>query len=231
MSEPQNALFVVHGSSLLESIGTLLRRSDVTIHRMPAEAGSVELVLSSSFSLIVIEAPVGDRPTEDIVREVRDPASASRNAGLIVVAEDTTISELQPLVGRGVNRLIPASRAASELLIALGDLLQVEPRRPLRASLRVHVKASSAANTVFVQTENISSSGMLIRGSTRHFPPSTEVEFQLALPGQREALRGKGVVVRHTMPGTEPVQGFAIRFTDFQGNGSNRLKSYLAQES
>jgi len=228
MNEPRDALFIIHGNSLLQAVAPVLRRSNFTIHRMAADAGCIELVHSLPFALIVVEAPVQGISMESIVTEIRTPSSASRTAGLIVVADEEAFQELSRLVGKGVNRLVSRSSGESELVAGLAELMTVEPRQSLRAALRAQIKASSTSNTIMGQTENISASGILIRGSNRRFPVGSEISFQLALPGSREPIRGRGIVVRHADRQTEGIQGFAIRFTNFSGGDARRLDSYLA---
>ncbi len=227
MSEARDALFVTHGGTLLEPIIPLLRRSNFTIHRTAPDAGCIELLKSSPFALIIIEHPIEGLSMDSVVKEIRAPSSASRNAGLMVIADDEEAHTLGSLVGNGINRLIRTSHVGSEFLMALADLMAVERREPLRTVIRVHVQATTVPNTILAQTENLSASGMLVRGSTRHFPVGSEIEFQLALPGQQEPVRGKGEIVRHTHWSRERIEGFGVRFTSLAPNGANRLRHFL----
>ncbi|NOZ93125.1 MAG: PilZ domain-containing protein [Acidobacteria bacterium] len=228
MRQARDALLVTHGGPLLDPIVPLLRRSSFTIHRAPAEAASIELMQTSPFDLIVIEYPIEGSSMNAIVSAVRAPESASRNAGLMVVADDTGTAAVEPLVGGGINRIVRRSHVGSEFLMALADLLAVEPRRPLRAVIRVKVMASSnTSNMILAQTENLSASGMLVRGSVRHFPVGSEIDFQLVLPGAQEPVRGRAQVVRHAQWRRERIEGFGVRFTNLSPNAAVRIKNLL----
>ncbi len=227
MRQARDALFVTHGGPLLDPIIPLLRRSSFTIHRAPAEASSIELMQTSPFDLIVIEYPVDGSSINAIVTAVRAPESASRHAGVMVVADDAETAAVEPLVGSGINRIVRRSHVGSEFLMALADLLAVEPRRPLRAVIRVKVMASNTSNMILAQTENLSASGMLVRGSVRHFPVGSEIDFQLVLPGAQEPVRGRAQVVRHAQWRRERIEGFGVRFTSLSPNGAVRIKSIL----
>ncbi len=76
------------------------------------------------------------------------------------------------------------------------------------------------------QTDNVSLSGMLVRGS-QSYPRGTRVQFELPLPGQVAPVVGEGDVVRSTAQGRESVRGYAVRFVTFVGDGRKRLAEFL----
>jgi len=227
MSEAREALFITDGGTIFDPIVPLLRRSNFTIRRTGADVGCVELVQESPFTLVVIEYPVAGLSLDEFVKEIRAPSSASRRAGLMVIADDEEAPSLERLVGMGINRLIRRSHVGSEFLMALADLVTIERREPLRTVLRLQVQASTSSNTILAQTENLSASGMLVRGSTRHFPVGSEIEFQLALPDQQEPIKGRGEIVRHAQRRKERIEGFGVRFTSLSPNGAARLRNFL----
>ncbi len=223
-----DVLLVGHESSLLETVVPLLRRSGHAVHRSPATSACVELFQATPFQLLVMEHPLSDLDTGGVVAALRTRSSASRSAGLVVVAPDDEAGPLVTMLGRGVNRLVRRSDAA-ELMVAVADLLAVAPRRALRTVVQLEVTLGGRPNRTLVQTVNLSRSGMLIRGTGRHFPVGSTIRFELILPGQPTPIRGIAEVVRHAERRRERIDGFGVRFQKLESDGEPRLDQYLTQ--
>ncbi len=224
----EDVLLVGHESPLLETVVPLLRRSGFAVHRSPATSACVELFQATPFQLLVMEHPFSDLDTGEAVAALRAKSSASRTAGLVVVAPDDEFESLAAMLGRGVNRLVRRSDAA-ELMVAVADLLAVAPRRALRAVVQLEVTLGGRSNRTLVQTVNLSRSGMLIRGTGRHFSVGSTIRFELILPGQPAPIRGIAEVVRHAEWRRERVDGFGVRFQKLESDGAPRLDQYLTQ--
>jgi len=224
-----DVLLIGRESTDLEAVVPLLRRSGFGVHRSPATPACVEVFQATPFHLLVMEHPLAELRTEDMVFALRSRDSASRGAGLVIVVPDDETESLQPLLGRGVNRLVRRSDAA-ELMVAVADLLAVAPRRSLRAVVQLEVSLAGRRNRTLVQTVNLSSSGMLIRGAGRHFPVGSQIRFELLLPGQPAPIRGVAEVVRHAHWQRERIDGFGLRFRTLEGDGGPRLDQYLTRQ-
>ncbi len=216
-------------SPLLEPVIPVLERSGFAVHRAPADPTCVDLFQATPFQLLVLEHPLAGLATEDAVFALRRKESASRNAGLVLLAPDEEAERLAGLLDRGVNRLVRHSEAA-ELMVAVADLLAVAPRRSLRAVVQLEVSLGGRRNKTLVQTVNLSRSGMLIRGTGRHFPVGSLVRFELLLPGQPAPIRGTAEVVRHSQRRWERIEGFGVRFARLEGDGGPRLEQYLSDQ-
>jgi hypothetical protein len=84
-----------------------------------------------------------------------------------------------------------------------------ERRRARRVAARLEVAYEDAARQTFLVTRDVSASGVFL--IDRDPPePGGAAQVAIALPGDREILRLRGVVARHSGAG-EP-QGFALRF-------------------
>jgi hypothetical protein len=67
---------------------------------------------------------------------------------------------------------------------------------------------------------------MLIR--TQHRPPlRTPLVFKIGLPEEFGCLNGRGEIVRHATTGQGSVDGVAVRFVSFAGDGAQQLQDYL----
>ena len=53
------------------------------------------------------------------------------------------------------------------------------------------------------------------------------VRFELFLPGDKTAVRGAGVIVRHTHSTKPQADGFAVSFTSFRSDGGGRLEGFI----
>jgi hypothetical protein len=67
---------------------------------------------------------------------------------------------------------------------------------------------------------------MLLRGP-HTYPPTTELGFELFMPGDVEPVRGRARVVRQTLPPREPMPGIGVAFSSFANGDEARLQSHL----
>jgi hypothetical protein len=78
----------------------------------------------------------------------------------------------------------------------------------------------------FCQTENVSETGMLLRGFG-HYPPGTTIDFEINIPGQPDPIRGSATIARTTNLSLERLEGVGARFESFLGGDQGRLTEYL----
>jgi hypothetical protein len=78
----------------------------------------------------------------------------------------------------------------------------------------------------FCQTENVSETGMLLRGFG-HYPPGTTIDFEIDIPGQSDPIRGSATIARTTNVQLERMEGVGARFESFIGQDQIRLTDYL----
>jgi hypothetical protein len=182
------------------------------------------------YDLVTVKYPVPGEPALGrFLSVVRHRDSASRGCGIMMIATPDAIKRAMSFVGRGVNRVISGDDVTRALPEAR-RLLAVAPRVPLRAPTRVVVHTQSAPRRAFCQTENVSTSGMLLRGFG-HYPQGTRLEFELSLPGVSDPICGAAEVRRVTNAAIERVEGFGARFTEFTGTDRGRLEQYLVEHA
>ena len=73
-------------------------------------------------------------------------------------------------------------------------------------------------------TENLSATGMLVRGATE-FPVGSHLHFELLVPGLVPPILGEVEVARHTDHLRERIEGFGGKIVSFVGDGQARLQS------
>jgi hypothetical protein len=131
-------------------------------------------------------------------------------------------------IGVGINRAIASSDLEQLLESAITGLTAVAPRVPVRAPTRVILHLEQRPLRTFCQTENISESGVLLRGFG-HYPPGTTIDFEINIPGQSDPIRGSATIARTTNVEHERLEGVGARFNDFRGTDRVRLTAFLNQ--
>ncbi|HPS77892.1 MAG TPA: hypothetical protein PLS53_07045 [Thermoanaerobaculaceae bacterium] len=210
----------------LERVLPLLRRAEVTAQRVYTLGGARTLLQKERFDLIIAHYPDSGLSLTELVDAVRAKDSACRTSGLLVVAEPPQAAEVGSLLGRGVNRVVETTGHVDRLLDAIADLLAVAPRRFLRSVIQLDIWVGFGVKRILTVTENVSLSGMLVRGG-REFGLGTKLHFELLLPHQTPPIRGDILVVRHTDRLREGVEGFGGRVLSFVGDGDGRLRAFL----
>ncbi len=178
------------------------------------------------FAAIVSAYPLPGAGFGILLSAVRSRASASRKAGLVVLAPRSELETAHRLIGRGVSRVIWREEPMEAILAALRELMEVAPRVPLVAPARISLEFGGQSASVFCQTENLSATGMLIRGCT-NCRPGMRVAFQLQLAGEEEPVEGLAEVARTTDPEREGLRGFGARFVDLSEDDRARLQQWL----
>ncbi len=203
-----------------------LNSDEITLHHAPWDDNTLDLVQSTKFDVIIIGFPGPITPLRRFVECVRAPGSACQSSGVILLADPQHIDAAQAFVGVGINRAIPSDNAEELLAASITELASVAPRLALRAPTRVVLKLEQRPLRTFCQTENISESGMLLRGFG-HYPPGTTIDFEINIPGQSDPIRGTATIARTTNVALERMEGVGARFQSFTGQDGGRLTEYL----
>jgi len=210
----------------LDRVAPVLQRAEFDVHTVEASPFVLDLVMGTSFELLVVGYPMPEMDINELLRAVRNDSSGSRDAGLLLLAEPGFLEAAQALVARGANRAVALDWAESRLWQAVGDLLNIAPRVTLRAMLHAEVEVPSGHDRTIYQTVNLSISGMLLRGADS-FTPGTRLEFIFRLPQEPRPVEGSGEIVRRTDTDREGVQGVGVRFLSLRDDGQYRLRQFV----
>ena len=203
-----------------------LKSDEINLHHAPWDDNTLDLVQSTKFDVIIIGFPGPITPLRRFVECVRAPGSACQKSGVILLADPQHIDAAQAFVGVGINRAIPSDNAEELLAASIAELASVAPRLALRAPTRVVLNLEQRPLRTFCQTENISETGMLLRGFG-HYPPGTTIDFEINIPGQSDPIRGSATIARTTNVTLERMEGVGARFQSFMGQDGYRLTEYL----
>ena len=213
-------------TGVLLTVAPILRRAGFSVHRIGRADQAPALLTGTRFDLVVARNPMEGLALGDLVSAVRAPGSPCRDSGLLVVAGAGDAGEAEALVGRGVNRVVAEDAPGDRMLDAIADLLGVPPRKTIRAAVQLDLWLRTGQRRVLTVTENLSATGMLVRGGSE-FPVGSLLTFELLFPGARP-LGGSVVVARHTDRPREHLEGFGGRIIAFSGDGQERLGELLA---
>jgi hypothetical protein len=202
--------------------------NDIDLQFAPWDDNTLELVQSTHFDAIVIGFPGPITALRRFVQCIRSPGSACQRSGVILVSEPRHLQAAETFVGIGVgiNRAITSSDMKDRLVPTINELSSVAPRAPLRAPTRVVLHLERRPLRTFCQTENVSQTGMLLRGFG-HYPPGTTIDFEINIPGQSDPIRGRATIARTTNVSSERMEGVGARFEDFREGDRARLTDYL----
>jgi hypothetical protein len=207
-------------------VAQTLRRVRVDLHRMRWDSTTLELVQVTPFDVIIIGFPVSREALRRFLDAARAKGAACRRAGLLLIAETPHSDAAQALIGKGANRVVVADELEARLLTAVEELARPAPRLPVKIPARLHLFADGRPLRLMAQIDNISSSGMLLRGVTQ-FPVGTSFEFEMVIPDEAKPIRGNAEITRTTDPRREPVHGVGVRFVSFDGSDRVRLEMFI----
>jgi len=220
----QNVLIVGVGTPALQRAGSLLSRG--TLRVVHAGNGQEAVVLSQDtpFDLLIIRYPLAGTSLPTVIEAVREASSSSRQAAILVLAEQDHAAELSALLGHGVSRIVSTNAPSDRLLDVVAELLAVAPRRAMRVPVRLALLCERGGRPWDGETVDLSSTGMLVLSGFRP-KVGTGISFELFLPEDAVPIDGKGEVVRH---GDVPSGSFAVRYISFSVDSWQRLHNFLA---
>jgi uncharacterized protein (TIGR02266 family) len=226
----RHVLVVGANQDAMDSIAPMLRRAEFNVHTAEPSPVVFDLVLGTSFELVLVGYPLRELDLDDLVDALRREGSWCKKAALVLLAEPDHLDDAVALVDLGVNRAISLDWPEGRLHQAIGDLLEVAPRISLRVLVHLKVEITNQSKRALYQTVNISRTGMLLKGDDA-LDPGTRFSFFFGIPDGRRLVEGTGEVVRKTNPIREGTTGLGIRFIRISGEGSEQLESFVMRNS
>jgi len=222
----RHVLVIGAKTDAMDRIAPMLRRAEFNVHTAAPSPVVFDLVLGTSFELVLVSYPVQDLSLDDLIEAVRSEGSWCQKAALVLLAEPDFLEDALALVDLGVNRTISLEWPEGRLHQAISDLLEVAPRISLRVLVHLKVEVTNESKRALYQTVNISRTGMLLRGD-QELDPGTRFSFFFGIPDGRRLVEGTGEVVRRTNPIREGTAGLGIRFIRIAGEGEEQLESFV----
>ena len=226
----RHVLVVGANQDAMDSIAPMLRRAEFSVHTAEPSPVVFDLVLGTSFELVLVGYPLRELDLDDLIDALRREGSWCKKAALVLLAEPDYLDDAVALVDLGVNRAISLDWPEGRLHQAIGDLLEVAPRISLRVLVHLKVEITNQSKRALYQTVNISRTGMLLKGDDA-LDPGTRFSFFFGIPDGRRLVEGTGEVVRKTNTTREGTAGLGIRFIRIVGEGSEQLESFVMRNS
>jgi len=205
--------------SVARTLVTRLAARGADYHRVPRAGDAARVAATFEFDVIVIGYPIIDASVDSILKQIRSPASLSRYAGVVLVAEDRCIDDARRYIGRGASRALSLDDPPPVWGSEVFELLDVARRVEFLAPVEVELGGVAAS----CRTENVSASGMLLR-CARELSIGSTLSFVISVPGDNSQIRGRATVARSTDPEREGVQGYGATFKSFEDAGRSRLR-------
>jgi hypothetical protein len=204
----------------------LLRRSNFDVDHVPNARSAVDLVRLIGFDVLVLGYPPVGPTLDELLDLVRAKDSPCRRSAVLILAPRDRLTEVEPSLGRGYTRALATDAPDAELQKVVASLLRVSPRLAVRVTVRLQVQLADGQTELMSQTENVSSSGLLVR-ARRSYPVETAVQFELYLPGESVPVSGRGMVVRQATDRGGRVTGLGVKFAELFASGEPRLNAFL----
>lgn len=203
-----------------------LSRQSFEVDRFPSASGAMELVSVVAFELLLVRYPLPDMDLQPFLSSVREDRSPCRSSSLLVLTPSERLDEAQRFIGRGANRAIELQASEGEIQESISSVINVAPRKAARFMTRFEIRLGDVQDRMVCQTENLSSTGMLVRTEKR-YEKGTQIDFEFRVGEDPQPIRGTAEVVRKTQIGQDGVSGIGMRFLSFEGNSQRRLERYL----
>jgi ActR/RegA family two-component response regulator len=217
-------LTVLSDSQLADRLQGVFSRRSTEVNRVPSGAGALILTGNLSYDLIVVELPLSDLTVEDFLGSIRTLDSTSTNSPVLILAADKDVAKINTGITDELVKALSKQASESDLHAAISTLLGVAYRHALRVMVQIEVGLENGISTRLYQAENISETGVLVRGG-RHIPVGTPVRFEFSLPNETDPIAGIGLVVRHT-GFREATPGIALQFAELAEDNIQRLRRY-----
>lgn len=226
----RHVLVVGADADLLDRIAPMLRRAEFNVHTAELSPVVFDLILGTSFELVLVSYPLRDLILDDLIDAMRREGSWCQKAALVLLADPDHLDDAMALLDLGVNRVVSTDWPETRIQLAIGDLLDVAPRISLRVLVHLKVEITDHNRRALYQTVNISRTGMLLRGDD-DLDPGTRFSFFFGIPDGRRLIEGTGEVVRRTNPMREGARGIGVRFVRIAGEGEDQLESFVMRNA
>lgn len=224
MQHKLKVLAVVNAGVLSSSLSEVFCRDSIALHHAQSGAAALILTGNSLYDLLVIEAPVADVPVESLMSSMQSLEWASVGTPALVITDDTQVESTTHRLDSFAVRILNKNAAKEQIQQAVSELLGVPIRSSSRLMINVEVRSADQTALRCFQSENISESGLLLKGA-QAIPVGARVDLSFTLPDETEPLQAGALVVRHT--GSQETAGVGLRFVDLKPAEILRLRRFV----
>ncbi len=228
-TESRQVLITGTSSSFHRRAVQLLPAPDFDL-RFASDASSASAIVQKKpFHIIFVEYDGNNRAIQELVKNLRWSGSPCRDATAVLLCTSDDLDDAEQFLHSGFSRILNPEAPDSVLAKALDAVLNHEPRFSVHGLVRIKGEDLGHQGVVLTQTSNLSTTGMLVRFD-KQVIVGTRFAFTLEAPGLTKAIRGTASVVRLTHAESERLDGFAARFSHFEGDDLDYLKRFLSAQ-
>ena len=168
--------------------------------------------------------------TEYILNTLRNPQSRCAKSPVILFSDPMHTDKAMEYIDNGVSTVISRETAQDEIKKTIMGMFDIAPRFSQQLPIHLHVSIEGQQRILLCQTENISTTGILIRTS-KQLPLRARVLFELKISAEGKPVKGVAEVVRQTLIGAKRLNGVALKFITFLEGSKKQFDSYMAMSS
>ncbi len=206
---------------------SLTERADMAVFTAETSDEMLNIHRKEKTDLILTRLDLPGMSIEDLFDSLRE-SNDLRKVSTIIICEDNIIHKARcNKCGPNSFFTMPVDKAALQARVL--QLLDVAPRRPYRVTLKVAVEGKFNNRSFLHHTEDISSTGMLIRAKDV-LAQGDCITFSFYLPnGIRISARGgvERIVKQTAEPG---IYLYGVKFTDIDSNVRAAIESFTTKE-
>ena len=202
-------------------------REDVAVLTAETTDEMLNIHRKEKADLIIARVDLPGMRIEDLFNTIRE-AKDLRKVSTIIICEDNVMHQARcKQCAPNSVFIMPVDKAG--LHARLLQLLDIAPRRPYRVTLNVAVEGKFNNKPFLHHTEDISSTGMLIRAKD-FLAQGDRITFSFYLPdGMR--ISARGVVERIVKLTAEPgICLYGVKFTDLGPDARSAIEAFVAKE-
>jgi len=214
-----NALKKLH-----TDIDAFLDRTDIKVFTAGDNDEVLKIHRAEKVDLIITKIDMPGIRSEELYSIIRQNKELQKVSTIIIC--DQTPTHRARCAQCGANGIITIPIDVTKLHSKMLELLDVAPRRPYRVALNVSVEGKFNNKPFLFRTEDISTTGMLIKAKSA-LAQSDRISFSFYLPsGVR--ISARGVIERVVKLTSEPEMClYGIKFTDIEANDKLTIETFV----
>lgn len=213
---------------LMEKLGPVFRRTSLEVHQVSLANIALQISASRKPDLLIVAPPLSDIPLVEFVKLASQSLDEAGPTRIVMLVEEEEQRHLDSHLDES-HILMPADAEPELLQRKILQLIGSSKRVAERLTLRLEVQIGAGKVLRMYQTDNLSSTGMLLL-TEDVFPVGSEVNLEFSLPGHSKPVRATAQIVRQAVPEVDGARGIGVRFTGFEGLGDEILKEYLSEQ-
>lgn len=210
--------------SYIEKEKSFLKREDIIIYRAAATDDIFKIHRAEKVNLIISQIDMPGMSAEQLCAQIRND-EALRQVSLLMISPDTS-SDRERASRCKPNAIMVLPINTAQLLEKVQLLLDIPWRGSYRVLLSVAIEGDDKGNAFFCSSENISSSGLLIK-TDRVISKNDRVTCKFFLPNSEQiVVRGEVVRIVKRDAGTK-VNQYGIRFLEIDHKAQTSIASFV----